>query len=226
MKRLPRGVVALLVALTACERLPGRPAGGDPATEPVAVAPFDVLYTDNCAGCHGANGLHGAALSLNDPAYLAIQSDSALTRVTAHGVPGTLMPAFSRSAGGTLADAEVAAIVHGIRTTWGRGETTPGAPPLTATAIGDTAAGAQAYATFCARCHRANDGPTDASYLALVSNQWLRTTIIVGRPELGMPDWRGDVPGRPLTEREIADIVAWLAAHRVPFPGQPYHPQS
>ncbi|HWZ57910.1 MAG TPA: c-type cytochrome [Gemmatimonadaceae bacterium] len=229
MTRLPWQAVACAAALTACEQLPGRPVGTDPATAPATVAKFDELYGANCAGCHGADGRHGAAQSLNDPAYLAIESDSALHSVTANGVSGTLMPAFSRNAGGTLSDAEVTAIVHGIRTTWGKGDAAAGAPTLSTTESGDATAGAQAYATFCAGCH----GPsghggsvTDASYLALVSDQWLRTVIIVGRPELGMPDWRGDVPGRPLTDREIADIVAWLATHRVPFPGQPYRPQS
>jgi hypothetical protein len=37
-----------------------------------------------------------------------------------------------------------------------------------------------------------------------------------------MPDWRGYVTGRPMTSTEIADVVAWLAAQRVPFAGQPY----
>ena len=32
----------------------------------------------------------------------------------------------------------------------------------------------------------------DPSYLALVSDQSLRSTIIAGRPDLGMPDWRSD----------------------------------
>jgi mono/diheme cytochrome c family protein len=229
MTRQPFHAVAWAALLTACGPLPGRPVGTDPATEPATVATFGALYVANCAGCHGADGRHGAALSLNDPVYLAIESDSALSAVTANGVSGTLMPAFSRRAGGTLADAEVTAIVHGIRTTWGRASTVAGAPSLSATLTGDANAGAQAYATFCAGCHgptRPGGSVTDGSYLALVSDRWLRTAIIVGRPELGMPDWRGDVPGRPMTDREIADVVAWLVAQRVPFPGQPYHPQS
>jgi cytochrome c oxidase cbb3-type subunit III len=229
MTRLPCHAVAWVAMLTACDQLPGKPVGVDPATAPATVATFDVLYANNCAGCHGADGRHGAALSLNDPVYLAIQSDSTIEGVIAHGVSGTLMPAFSRSAGGTLSDAEVAAIVHGIRTSWGQSGTTAGAPALTATVIGDATAGAQAYATFCAKCHGTTGhggSVVDPSYLALVSDRWLRTAIIVGRPELGMPDWRGDVPGRPMTDREVADVVAWLAAQRVPFPGQPYHPQS
>jgi hypothetical protein len=60
----------------------------------------------------------------------------------------------------------------------------------------------------------------DGSYLALVSDQGLRTTVIAGRPELGAPDWRGNVPGTPMTPQDIADVVAWLSAQRAPFPGR------
>ena len=62
----------------------------------------------------------------------------------------------------------------------------------------------------------------DGSYLALVSDQGLRTTVIAGRPELGAPDWRGNVPGRTMTSQDISDVVAWLSAQRPPFPGQPH----
>jgi len=47
-----------------------------------------------------------------------------------------------------------------------------------------------------------------------VSAQSLRTTMIAGRPDLGAPDWRGDVPGRPMSPDDVSDVVAWLAAKR------------
>ena len=50
----------------------------------------------------------------------------------------------------------------------------------------------------------------DPSYLALVSDQGLRTTVIAGRPDLGMPDWRGYVAGQPLTPQQVSDVTAWL----------------
>ena len=50
----------------------------------------------------------------------------------------------------------------------------------------------------------------------------LRTIVIVGRPELGAPDWRGDVPGKPMSAQDVSDVVAWLASQRPKFPGQPY----
>ncbi len=65
----------------------------------------------------------------------------------------------------------------------------------------------------------------DPTYLALVSDQYLRSIIIAGQPEQGMPDWRTDLTGpnaRPMTNQEIADTVAWVASHRIATPGAPY----
>jgi mono/diheme cytochrome c family protein len=88
-------------------------------------------------------------------------------------------------------------------------------------ADGDAKRGGGSFAMFCARCHGADGsgGPgagsiVDSAYLPLVSDQSLRTTVIAGRPDLGAPDWRGNVPGRPMSAEEVSDVVAWLAAHR------------
>jgi hypothetical protein len=60
----------------------------------------------------------------------------------------------------------------------------------------------------------------DGSYLSLVSDQGLRTIVIAGRPDLGAPDWRGNVRGRAMTAQDISDVVAWLSAQR-PAGGAP-----
>jgi mono/diheme cytochrome c family protein len=85
-----------------------------------------------------------------------------------------------------------------------------------------------AYQTFCRWCHGAEGqgGPkgsaiTHDSFLALTSDQALRTIVIAGRPELGAPDWRRNA-GRPMSEQEVTDVVSWLASHRAAAPGQPY----
>jgi mono/diheme cytochrome c family protein len=115
-----------ILALSGCDALPGRPRPTDRAAVPSQATTFSALYSQHCAGCHGADGTGGAQ-------------------------------------GGSV---------------------------------------------------------VDASYLALVSDQALRTAVIAGRTDLGMPDWRQDVPGQALTPQEIADVVAWLISQRRPAVGR------
>jgi cytochrome c oxidase cbb3-type subunit III len=230
-----RVAAALLSALffaAGCDvRLPGRPSAGAEPVRPSQQLDFALLYKSNCAGCHGPEGRGGASVELGDPVYLAFADDGVLLRATANGVLGTAMPAFAQSAGGMLTEAQVQALVHGMRARWGKPDVLRGAepPPYAATQEGDVVRGAQTYATFCASCH----GPggrggskasavVDGTYLALVSPQHLRTTVLVGRPDLGAPDWRSNVQGRPMTAEDVSDVVAWLSGQRPAFPGQPY----
>jgi mono/diheme cytochrome c family protein len=223
-------VAASLVLLAACGSAPGRPAKGSRALAPNEVVEFRALFAANCAGCHGRQGRGGAAIGLADPVYLAITDDASIRKVTADGVRGTAMPAFAQSAGGMLTDAQIDVIRSGIRS-WGRPGVLGGAnpPPRVAATAGDARRGAEAFGTYCASCHGAHGegGPkgsaiTNDSFLALVSDQGLRTIIIAGRADLGAPDWRGYVPGRPMSDQEVSDVVAWLASQRIQSPGQPY----
>jgi mono/diheme cytochrome c family protein len=226
---LPLWVCVVLVC-SACNGLPGRPGPNSEVTRPDQILDFNILYAQNCAGCHGAGGSGGAGNALRDPVFLAIADDSAIHNVTSNGVRGTPMPAFAQSAGGMLTDKQIDALVSGIRS-WAPSGDLRGAhpPPYTTKTAGDAQRGAAVYQTFCSRCH-GHDGTggngassiVDSSYLALVSDQYLRTAVIAGRPELGAPDWRENVPGRPMSDQEVTDVVAWLASRRAAIPGQPY----
>jgi cytochrome c oxidase cbb3-type subunit 3 len=222
--------VFLVLACIACNSAPGRPGPHSQVIPPSDVMDFEILYAGNCAGCHGHNGKGGAAIGLGDPIFLAIADDNMIRSAASNGIPGTPMPAFARSAGGMLTDRQIDAIAGGIRS-WAKPAAFRGAilPSYIAVSPGDPDHGAEVYVTFCSACH----GPggrggekassiVDGSYLALVSDQDLRTTVIVGRPDLGAPDWRNNVPGRPMSGKDISDVVAWLAAQRPQFPGQPY----
>jgi len=216
-------LAALAAIVWACDGSPGRPAADSAVIPPSKVVDFNVLYASNCAGCHGVDGTRGLALSLADPLYLAIADDATIRRVITDGVPGTAMPAFAQSAGGLLTAEQVDAIVKGIRTRWAKPTmfTDVGLPAYAAQGPGDPARGADTYTRFCASCHGSagRGGPhassiVDGAYLTLVSNQSLRTTVIVGRPDMGAPDWRSNVPGTPMSSADISDVVAWLAAQR------------
>ncbi len=87
-------------------------------------------------------------------------------------------------------------------------------------AQGDAGHGKKLFGRDCFMCHGqgAPVGPvTSASYLQLVSDQMLRTSIIVGRPDLGgviMPDYRSLNLGRALSDQDITDLVAYLSSLR------------
>src|SRR2546428_3328276 len=222
--------IVALVACAACAGSPGAPRAGSVVLPPNQVLEFNLLFAENCAGCHGPDGKGGAAIALANPVFLAIADDTVMRAAAANGAPGTPMPAFAQNAGGMLTDQQIDALVRGIRS-WAKPDAlrdvTP--PPYSSQAPGDAQRGADAYRTYCSSCHGADgrggskaSSIVDGSYLALVSDQYLRTIVIAGRPELGAPDWRGDVRGRHMSAQEISDVVAWLSRHRTQLPGQPY----
>jgi mono/diheme cytochrome c family protein len=145
------------------------------------------------------------------------------------------MPAFAQSAGGMLTDKQIDVIRGEIRARWSKPGVLVGTnpPSYAAKSTGDAQRGEAAFKVYCEACH----GPsgrggqkasaiTNDSFLALVSDQGLRTIVIAGRPELGAPDWRGNVPGKPMSDQEVTDVVAWLASQRAQNPGRPYSASS
>jgi cytochrome c oxidase cbb3-type subunit 3/ubiquinol-cytochrome c reductase cytochrome c subunit len=229
--RIVAVILGLVLPLLAGCDLPGRPKPGPEVPRPETVLSFDELYGDNCAGCHGENGQNGAATNLANPVYQALIDDASLREVIANGQKDTLMPGFSVRIGGSLTDAQIDAIVHGMRERWGRSNPLAGqnAPPYKASRAANIANGETVYAQACARCHgltaqqrRQAGSILDGSFLALISEQTIRTTIIAGRPDIGQPDWRGHITGRPMTDAEITDVSAWLIAQKPASPGQPY----
>jgi len=214
--------LAAVFALTACSAS-GKPAPGPEVPRPDSILDPVVLYNQNCAGCHGAEGQKGPAMALSDPVYLAIVDDDTLRLTVSKGRPGTAMSAFAQKEGGMLTDEQINAIVRGIRERWSKPNVLAGvtAPPYAAKAPGNPQLGEAVYATFCASCHGtgAKGGPkagsvTNNAYLSLISDQGLRTIVITGRPDFGAPDWRENMPGHPMTDQQISDVVAWLAAQR------------
>ena len=221
---------AAVLLLAGC-RLPGKPDAAPEVPRPEAVLSFDKLYAENCAACHGANGDHGAAVNLANPEYEAWIDDTTLRNIIANGEKGVLMPGFGAKAGGSLTDQQVDVLVHGLRARWSKPNPFNGAtpPPYHPAAAGNPANGQAVYNAACARCH----GPDaqhpgqassilDGSFLALINEQTIRSTIVPGRPDIGHPDWRDDIPGQPLTDAQITDVAAWMIAQAPAHPGHPY----
>jgi cytochrome c oxidase cbb3-type subunit 3 len=209
-------IVVVGVVLSSCDA-PGRRAAEVRDIRPSEVANFGELFSQNCSGCHGKDGQGALTVGIGRAIFLAIADDAAIRRAIEEGRPGTPMPAFAQHAGGMLTDAQVEILVRGIRN-WA----TPGAfehqnmPSYASSQAGDAAHGREIFARACSSCHgqdgRGARAIANGFYLALVTDQHLRTLIIVGMPNFAMPDWRGH--GQPLTDADVTDLVAWLAAQR------------
>ena len=208
----------LVFALTGCDQLPGKPNEKNRWKPPEANKIFADLYATNCLGCHSNGDTISGSISMHDPLYLQVIPKETMRKIIANGVPRTAMPGFGRAIGGELTDEQIDVLVQGIYE-WSKGSNLTGLPPYSAPP-GDAQNGAAVYAESCADCH-GKEGTggkagsvVDPSYLSLASDQYLRSVIIAGRPELGMPNHQSLVPGKPLTSEQIADVVGWLASHR------------
>ena len=214
-------ILALAGTLFWCDALPGRPTEAERYVRPDQVEDFDPLFATHCAGCHGAEGMLGPARMLADPLYLVFAGEEVLRATITGGVPGTPMTAFAQAKGGPLTEAQVDVLARGLVERWGEGETRPADLPAYAQPPGASAArGRRDFERFCGECHGA-DGQgaeagsvVDPNFLQLASDQLLRTTIVVGRPDLGMPDWQSGEDRPPMTARNVADVVAYLAGLR------------
>jgi cytochrome c oxidase cbb3-type subunit III len=215
-------LLAGLLSLAGCN-LPGKPTPGDIVKRPSDILDPLVLYKQNCAGCHGADGKLGPAPPIGDPVYLAIVSDDDLRSAISKGRTGTPMSAFAESEGGMLTSKQIDAIIQGMRQRWAQPQVLQGVtpPPYAAKAAGNAQQGGTAFATYCASCHGAGGKGSakvgsivDPRYLSLLTDQGLRTIVIIGRPDFDAPDWRNNVPGHPMSDEDITNVVAWLTAQR------------
>jgi mono/diheme cytochrome c family protein len=237
--------VLACVAVIGCDQLPGKPKPGPEVPRPDQIVDFPTLYSQNCSGCHGDKGMNGSAYPLANPVYQSLVDEQQLRQVTANGLPGTMMPAFAISAGGSLTDQQIDILAKSMHSGWS-GPEISGAPPHKASKQADVGRGQQVYVTYCASCHGeatgtanadSNAGQTqlsqghttvrtgkagsivDPAFLALVSDQALRTVVIAGRPDIGQPDWQHYVAGHPMSDQEVTDVVGWLASMRPKVPG-------
>jgi len=216
--------LTLVMCSVGCHRRIGPPNDQEELMRPEDVVSFDRLYTQNCSACHGENGSGGPALDLANPNYQALVDDASLRRWITNGMPGTEMPAFGDSAGGFLTSQQVNTLIGGMRSRWAHADyNAHDMPSYSSNAIGDAEQGHQIFQVNCSSCHQQGQQKiTDTSYLALMSDQSLRSIVIAGRPDLGQPDSKQVRPSQPLTDQDVSDIVAYLHSLRSETPGQPY----
>lgn len=220
-----------LLAFAGCDGMPGKPKPESRHVPPSEISDFSTLYKQNCVGCHGAGQIVSGSIAMDNPTFLSIVPRETLLHVISTGVPGTAMPGFAVPSGGLLTDKQIGILADGILAK--KPASQQGPMPAYAGNLGDVTRGAGVFSASCASCHGANGtggekagSVVDAAYLDLVSNQYLRTIVIAGRPDLGCPDFLQRSPGKPMTDEEIADVTAWLVSHRKNEFGKPAIPAA
>ncbi len=188
------------------------------------------LYSQNCAGCHGANGegIPGVFPPLvNNP---RVQDEAYVIKVTRQGISGPLevsgqtyngvMPAMPQ-----ISETDAKAIAVYVK---GLGTTTPPTPEPTPTAQADPALAEKGRALFigqqrfqnggapCMACHTAgNFGPMGGGSLGRDLTD-LHTRMgaagIQGvLSNIAFPVMRESYEGQPLTQEEILALTAFFA---------------
>jgi cytochrome c oxidase cbb3-type subunit 3 len=239
---------SLTVGVVACDDLPGKPPPNPaPVISVATTAGFEGMWAERCSGCHGADGQLGAGLPMRNAEYLNAVPDDDMFSMIRNGVPSSRMPGFGGDAIGGVSDEIIRDFITGMHVTWGESEKSNdslGLPWKSTGTGGDVASGATVFAAKCAACHpgeqvaptQAGTTPdqliagsvTDPFYLRLISDQHLRSNIVFGRKDLGMPGAAGPFRGpdggevtSPLTATDVADLVAFLASKRNTWPSGP-----
>lgn len=176
------------------------------------------LFVTYCAMCHGIDGRGRVGADLNE--FPGIDAEAAIGQVILEGISGSAMPAFATDRGGplTAADAEdISVYLVGVLN-----GTEPIAPAPTYDAPeipslpdieGNPSNGAVVFQENCAVCHGEESqggigrslakpwsGTQPEAYLTEVISRGIRGSV--------MPGWAQE-HGGPLTEFEIADVVAY-----------------
>lgn len=73
------------------------------------------LWGFNCSSCHGLNGEGGVGPALNSQQFLQAATDDQIAQITAVGVPGSQMSAYSQDYAGPLTSEQIRSLAVYIR---------------------------------------------------------------------------------------------------------------
>lgn len=211
----------LFGVVTGCETSSYHPKEVAENMQPQDITDFEVLFQQNCVGCHGVDGKNGASERLNYPLYLALIPKDEIRKTITYGRPGTEMPPFDVTQGGKLTAKQIGILVDGFEQRWAKPVDFHGLTPPSyyqpADAKIDLTDGKKVFTTVCGVCHGAHGviGPlATPAYLSLATDQYIRTAVLAGKPDNGMPNWQTLKFGHPLSDQEITDVVGYLSSLR------------
>lgn len=157
------------------------------------------VYLESCTRCHGEKGDRIPAAPLNAKGFLDNRTDSEMVRVIADGKG--LMPGWSKSRGGALADEQIRAIVSYLRYN------------VDAATAQRAREGRELYVGNCLACHgeRGDRVPgsslASSAYLSGLGDGTLISVVSEGK---GVMPGFGRAKGGPFGIPETAALLAYL----------------
>ncbi len=165
-------------------------------------------YAENCATCHGPDGIGGVALALNRSDLLKNADDKYLYNTLIRGRGNATMPSWSNLPAEELND-----LLKYLRSFQ---QFIPPSVKMDLS-IADTVEGRLNYHFMCSRCHgefgEGQTGPSiiNADFLELASNEFLYNTIAAGREHTAMFGWSKDVyNAERLNLHDIGNIISFM----------------
>jgi cytochrome c oxidase cbb3-type subunit 3 len=176
----------------------------------------EALWNRYCTACHGS-GTYGTydrffnrfMPAVRGPGLRAVADETYLRAALEQGRPGTLMPAWHKSAGG-LTGEQINALIRYLKD--GDGRPPQALRPAPAALPGDAARGAELFTQACAGCHGGNRLAPDLAnsvFQKTATDDFLLRTIANGRADTAMPAFRRD-GADGLTDEELYDLLAYL----------------
>lgn len=178
------------------------------------------IFDTYCTACHQQDGKGkiGFAPSINNIDFLALADDELLKKFVLEGRPGTTMipfknmPDVAKDINHLVAfmrswekDYELFKPVH-VDEGWN--------------SEGNVANGSSLFSTYCASCHGdkgigyaaggSGTGIGNAHFLKLVSDDYIKQTLILGRAGTAMQSFAGAKGIAHFTDSDMDDVVAYL----------------
>ncbi len=171
-----------------------------------------IIYAENCAACHGANGSGTVIAPAIDSDELRAQTADELLQVVNEGVPGTLMTSWQN----ILEPHQVSAVVDLIYEWPSLVQAGMEFPEVEVMSIASSpemiADGARLYSIACKSCHGADAYGTPMApalnnqiFLAETPDAAIYQIIAGGIPDTLMPAW-----GSRLNDYDLQSLVAFI----------------
>lgn len=191
-----------------------------------------VLYNRFCVNCHG-DGSYGTwdkffqrfMPAVRGPGLRAVADKAYLQTAIEQGRPGTLMPAWGKSAGGLTAE-QVASLVTYLQA----GDKRPPQVlrPIPSLEGGNAPRGRELFRQMCAGCHGTNQlAPSLANpvFQKSASAEFIARTIVNGRSDTAMPAFQRE-GSAGLTDGEVRDLAAYILSLGSEDPTAPGAPRK